>query len=346
MLERGECRAFSLREVVERRRVWRRERRAAYEPERDSRETPAPPVPAVGIPASCGACAIISSVAAGATVRPNAITSARPADACRLASGAPRPPLRRGRVTVVALHESCRATSRCQALLSAPPPRAVPLQGPRAPARAGRRRLCAASSGATLSHRLGRARRIFWTPVHGRTDSAMSEGSSVSTASERESACYRGLLAERVDRYLVELDSGASATCAEIHRVEASSPRRIASSSSNNVTPRPLPALAVDEHEHLCALQPWRCVAALDLAAHAADRLIDIRWIALEGCDSCVHVYSSRLAAIRRDLRRGFTHGGGGPTASAANTAHLGFKTTCADRSSANMRRILFPLPS
>jgi hypothetical protein len=48
----------------------------------------------------------------------------------------------------------------------------------------------------------------------------MSEGSSVSTASERESACYRGLLAERVDRYLVELDSGASATCAEIHRVE------------------------------------------------------------------------------------------------------------------------------
>jgi hypothetical protein len=50
--------------------------------------------------------------------------------------------------------------------------------------------------------------------------------------------------------------------------VSAWSPRSIASSPSHTVTPRLLTTLAVDEHQHLRALEPDRRVAGFDLGAN------------------------------------------------------------------------------
>src|SRR5262249_15379484 len=105
-------------------------------------------------------------------------------------------------------------------------------------------------------------------------------------------------LAERMDRYLVELDSGALFTRAGIDGVEGlvSAAHRLLILEQGDA--EAFAGFAVDEHEHLCPFQPRRWVATFDLATDAADRLIDIRGIALERCDTCVHVFSSRSAAI------------------------------------------------
>src|SRR4051794_10213080 len=81
--------------------------------------------------------------------------------------------------------------------------------------------------------------------------------------------------------------------------LSASSARRIASSLSNSVMPRPWPALAVDEHQHLRALEPGRCVAGLDLGPNHVDGVVHVGGVAFERRYARVHVASSCRARQR-----------------------------------------------
>src|SRR5690242_441106 len=115
------------------------------------------------------------------------------------------------------------------------------------------------------------------------------------------------LPSDRLHRHLVELDRGPSLARPRAHGVE-----RIVAATHRLLTveerdAEALPRLAVDEHEHLRALQTLRHLVRCHLAADHADRVVDVGGIAFEHRYACVHVASfvNRATAWRaRQLGR------------------------------------------
>src|SRR3954468_14350178 len=84
-----------------------------------------------------------------------------------------------------------------------------------------------------------------------------------------------GASADGLYRYLVELDRRPALGRAGIHGVErlvAAAHRFLALEERDAEA---LTALAVDEHQHLGALEAGRCLAALALGPNRADRVVN-----------------------------------------------------------------------
>src|ERR671910_3768892 len=94
------------------------------------------------------------------------------------------------------------------------------------------------------------------------------------------------------DRHLIELDRGAALAGARAHGVErlVAAAHRLLGLEQRDA--EALPGLAVDEHEHLRALETGRRLARLDLPADEADRIVDLGGVALERRYARVHVAS------------------------------------------------------
>src|SRR5436305_47856 len=106
--------------------------------------------------------------------------------------------------------------------------------------------------------------------------------------------------ADCLDRHFEELDPGAALIGARAHGVE----RLVAAAHRILVLEKSyaeaLAALAVDEHEHLRALEPRRRLAGCDLLTDHSDRIVDPARIALKRRYTRVHVCP--FDGLRREL--------------------------------------------
>src|SRR5919112_2969957 len=147
------------------------------------------------------------------------------------------------------------------------------------------------------------ALRITWaSPGSSPRSSAGSslESMQASTASLRAGALGRSPLSkvrrrqprssgDRLNGNVEELDRRTALRSAGIHRIE----RLVAATHGllalEQRHAEPLAGLAIDEHQHLRALEPLRCLLGLDRRTDHLDRLVDVGRIALERRYARVH---------------------------------------------------------
>src|SRR5262249_59774000 len=98
-----------------------------------------------------------------------------------------------------------------------------------------------------------------------------------------------------------ELHGRSSPAAARIHVVERLITKLQVVFVLEERKPHAFAVLAVDEHHHpLGVLETRRRAPFLDLAFNAADRFVDVRGIAFESCDTCIHALSPFLVEGRR----------------------------------------------
>ena len=106
-----------------------------------------------------------------------------------------------------------------------------------------------------------------------------------------------------MNRDLEELDRVRRSLAPGLIAFNASSPRRIASSLSNSVTPRPLPVSRLTSISIFAPSSPGGVSPATSLRT-MLDRFIDPGGVALECRNACVHGVSLVEGRLRNTLRR------------------------------------------